>query len=310
MNPPPSNSPLPESEHADAGASLPRLEVAAAVDPSLGSNDRYLARTLRSAIPGADREIDIYLPAAYLTEPERRFPVFYLHDGQNLFDCETAYVPGHTWRAHSTADTLTASGVIEPVILVGIANAGERRMEEYTPTRDLQLGGGQGRQYGTLLLQELKPLIDRALRTDPSPAATALGGSSLGGLISLFLALEHREVFGKVAVISPSVWWDHRSILEFVRVADPQPTLRIWLDMGTAEGVRHLRDTDQLYSLLLERGWLCGRDIVYQRVAGAVHNEDAWAARFGDILSFLFPAPSAPFASRSHVGLQPCGDPL
>jgi predicted alpha/beta superfamily hydrolase len=247
---------------------------------------------LQSAIlpEPAERCLLVYLPAAYETEPERRFPVFYLHDGQNLFDEKMAYVPGHPWWAHTTADRLAEAGEMEPTILVGIGNTGFRRMAEYTPTRDYKLGGGEGRTYGRLLREELKLFIDKTYRTKTGPESTGLGGSSLGGLISLFLGFEHPEVFGKLAVMSPSIWWDHRSILGLVESVDPRPDLRIWLDMGTAEGSRHLRDADQLFKILKRRGWREHVDLAYQRVSGGVHSEDAWAARFDDVLRFLFPA--------------------
>jgi predicted alpha/beta superfamily hydrolase len=251
--------------------------------------DRYRFHSVILPEP-YDRSVTVYLPRAYDSEPDRRFPVFYLHDGQNLFDERTSYVPGHPWFAHTTADRLTDAGEIEPVILVGIANTGQRRMAEYTPTRDFKLGGGEGRSYSRMLIEELKPQIDLALRTLPGRATTAVGGSSLGGLISLFLGFEEPGVFGKIAVMSPSIWWDHRSILSFVEAPSPRPELRIWLDMGTSEGAKHLRDTDQLFRLLKRRGWREHVDLAYQRVAGGIHSEDAWADRFGDVLRFLFPA--------------------
>jgi predicted alpha/beta superfamily hydrolase len=175
------------------------------------------------------------------------------------------------------------------LILVGIANTGLRRMAEYTPTRDYKMGGGEGRSYGRLLIEELKPLIDRSYRTSPGPESTGVGGSSLGGLISLYLGFAHPEVFGKVAVMSPSLWWDHRSILNAINDQATKPDVRIWLDMGTAEGLRHLRDTDMLERLLLKRGWRSGVDLSYVKVRDAVHDERAWSERFGDVLRFLFP---------------------
>ncbi|WP_263384377.1 alpha/beta hydrolase [Granulicella arctica] len=241
-------------------------------------------------LPDPDhRMVLVYLPEQYAAEPDRRFPVFYLHDGQNLFDGRTSYVAGRTWEAQTTADRLTAAGEIEPVILVGIANTGVRRMAEYTPTRDFKMGGGEGRAYGRLLCDELKPFIDRSYRTKTEAHDTGLGGSSLGGLISLFLGLEKPDVFGKLAVMSPSVWWDHRSILSFVNQAHPRPALRIWLDMGTAEGARHVRDTDLLYRLLVRLGWKPGFDLAFMEAEGAVHDEAAWAQRFNSVLRFLFP---------------------
>ena len=190
--------------------------------------------------------VSVYLPPQYLEDEERRFPVFYLHDGQNLFDGRTSYIAGRTWNAHTTADELSLKGEIEPVILVGVANTGLRRMPEYTPTRDSKMGGGEGRRYGRLLVEELKPLIDRSYRTLTDGRNTGLGGSSLGGLISLYLGFSYPGVFAKVAAMSPSLWWDQRSILSAIERTDPKPELRIWLDIGTAEGVRHVRDADML----------------------------------------------------------------
>jgi predicted alpha/beta superfamily hydrolase len=236
-----------------------------------------------------DRRVSVYLPEAYADEPTRRFPVFYLHDGQNLFDDRTSYVPGHTWRAHTTADRLAESGEMEPVILVGVANAGLRRMAEYTPTKDFRLGGGEGRSYGRMLIDELKPLIDQQYRTIPGPASTAVGGSSLGGLISIFLGFEYPETFGRIAVMSPSIWWNGRSIFSFVEAPFTRPDLRIWLDIGTGEGTKHVRDTDQLFRVLRRRGWKEDVDLAYRRIPDGFHSEDAWADRFDDVLRFLFP---------------------
>ncbi len=257
----------------------------------LDDNPRYrFLPNFHSRFLADDRAISIYLPEAYRTQPRRRFPVFYLHDGQNLFDGRTSYVVNRTWHAGETADALTRDGLIEPVILVGIANTGVRRMAEYTPTRDHRLGGGEGGRYGRLLTEELKPFIDRRVRTLTDPANTGLGGSSLGGLITLALGLHYPSTFGKLAVMSPSVWWDNRSLLTLVSEAKPKPALKIWLDMGTGEGLRHLRDTDLLHRRLVLRGWKDGADLQYLRVPGAVHDEDAWAARFDQVLRFLFPA--------------------
>jgi predicted alpha/beta superfamily hydrolase len=264
-----------------------------AVSPAAGDleeNPRYRVHEFHSNILPDDRVVSVYLPRQYMEQEERQFPVLYLQDGQNLFDGHTSYIAGRTWQAHATADRLNLAGAIEPLILVGVANTGLRRMAEYTPTRDFKMGGGEGRSYGRLLVEELKPFIDRTYRTLAGPGNTGLGGSSLGGLISLYLGFEYPEVFGKLAVMSPSLWWDHRSLLSYVEQAEPKPDLRIWLDMGTAEGARHLRDTDLLNSVLLKRGWRSGVDLAYVKAAGGVHDEDAWARRFGDGLRFLFPA--------------------
>ncbi len=260
---------------ADPSRQIPRLE----------------AWSLHSAVlpEPASRQISVYLPEAYASEPDRRFPVFYLHDGQNLFDPHTSYLPGRTWRAGSTLDAVTAAGQCEPMILVGVANTGLRRMAEYTPTRDFRLGGGDGRLYERLLVDELKPFIDRSYRTRVDGPSTGVGGSSLGGLISLFLGLEAPQVFGRIAVLSPSIWWNHRSILALLQRITPTPRFRIWLDIGTAEGQQHVRDTQMLDRLLRKAGWREDVDLKLLLVPDAVHDEDAWAARFDQVLRFLFP---------------------
>ena len=246
--------------------------------------------TFHSGILPDDRTISVYLPPQYDQQPDRQFPVFYLHDGQNLFDPDTSFVAGHTWRAGTTADSLNYSGKAEPVILVGTWNTGMRRMAEYTPTRDYRLGGGEGHRYARLLVEELKPWIDNNFRTLPDVADTALGGSSLGGLITLYIGLEYPKVFGKLAAISPSVWWNQRSILGFVAEAEPEYRAKIWLDIGTSEGTRHVRDTELLHRRLIQQGWKSDVDLRLLKVDGGVHNEDAWAARFDQVLAFLFPA--------------------
>jgi predicted alpha/beta superfamily hydrolase len=277
---------------ADGWTDDPSVNTAAGIPDvdGLDDNPRYQVHRFHSEILPDDRMVSVYLPPQYLVDEGRRFPVFYLQDGQNLFDGRTSYIAGRTWRAHTTADRLTAAGEIEPVILVGIANTGLRRMAEYTPTRDFKMGGGEGRSYGRLLMEELKPLIDRSYRTRTEAKDTAVGGSSLGGLISLYLGFANPGVFGKIAVMSPSLWWDHRSILNAIAQQSTKPELRIWLDMGTAEGARHLRDAEALERLLVKRGWRPGSDLTFVEVKGALHEEGSWAERFGDVLRFLFPA--------------------
>jgi predicted alpha/beta superfamily hydrolase len=236
------------------------------------------------------RDLFVYLPRAYAAEPQRQFPVLILHDGQNLFDGNLSYVKGSTWRAGANADHETARGRMESTILVGVANAGVERMAEYTPTPDRKLGGGRGSLYARLLVEDLLPMLREDFRILPGAEATGIAGSSLGGLISLSIALRHPDVFGRVGVLSPSIWWDNRTLLKAVRSLPGHLPLRVWLDIGTAEGLRHVRDADLLAQLLEGKGWRLNHDLHYQRYTGAVHSEEAWASRFGQVLRFLFPA--------------------
>src|SRR6201996_2309690 len=143
------------------------------------------------------RELIVYLPPIYATAPQRRFPVLYMHDGQNLFDPATSFVPGNYWRMGETADGLIEAGAIEPLIIVGIDNSGEKRIYEYTPVKDSRLGGGGADTYGRMLVEELKPYIDRQYRTDTQRAG--MGGSSLGGLVTLYLGLRYPAVYSRLA---------------------------------------------------------------------------------------------------------------
>jgi predicted alpha/beta superfamily hydrolase len=249
--------------------------------------DLRIHAAFRSAFVPLPRDLIVYVPPEYDREPERRYPVMYLQDGQNLFDPATAFIPGKDWRADDTAEELIRRGAIEPLIMVGIYNTKDRLLE-YTPTADARKGGGKADLYGRMLLEEIKPFIDRTYRTLPDE--TALGGSSLGGLVTLYLGLEYPEVFRKLAVLSPSVWWDNQYIVKRVAALASKPEMKIWLDMGTREGGMSLQDTEALRDVLLKRGWVEGEDLIYAEVEGAHHEETAWAQRVGPFLKYLFPA--------------------
>lgn len=235
------------------------------------------------------RDLVIYLPPGYHDDVHRRYPVLYMHDGQNLFDPHTAFVRGQHWRLGEMADMLIAEGRVEPLIIVGANHTGPHRVHEYTPTRDPKIGGGLATAYGKLLTQELKPFIDARYRTVHGRARTGLGGSSLGGLSTMYLGLRHADVFGRLAVLSPSVWWGGRAILRNVDRARSKPDTRIWLDMGTNESHNGLADARRLHAALVKAGWRDQVDLAYTEVPGGTHSESAWAMRVGDVLKFLYP---------------------
>jgi predicted alpha/beta superfamily hydrolase len=256
----------------------------------VGGKERLrLHRQFASTFLPARRDVIVSLPPDYL-QSKRQYPVLYLQDGQNLFDSATSFIKGSFWDVQTTSDRLIGEGAIEPLIVVGIYNTGIERMEEYTPMRDRNLGGGKAKLYGRLLVEELKPWVDQNYRTLDGPEHTGVGGSSLGGLASLYLGLTWPHVFGRLAVLSPSVWWARGEMLQYVRRVRPEPKPRIWLDMGLAEGPAMIKKCDELHRLLERRGWRAGVDMKYLRVPGARHNEDAWAKRVDPFLRFLFPA--------------------
>jgi predicted alpha/beta superfamily hydrolase len=242
---------------------------------------------------GNTRTLSVCLPPGYDPDSGRRHPVFYLQDGQNLFDPATAF-GGVPWAAGETAKRLIGAGTIESVILVGIANT-DRRIEEYGPRAVRRRMPGPDHPYARFVVEEVKPFIDRTYATKPERKHTAVGGSSMGGLIALFLAYWHPEVFGQCAALSPSLWWDRDLILRLFR---DQPKglrkVRFWIDTGTREGStprgcrEQVRRTKLLASLLAAAGLHKGRDFKYREVHGGEHNEHAWAARLDEVLTFLF----------------------
>ena len=235
------------------------------------------------------RDFMVYLPPWYEAEPDRRYPVLYLQDGQNLFDPDTSFIPGKYWRVGETADELIMAGAIEPLLIVGIYNSGRYRINEYTHIEDQRLGGGRADAYGQMLVEELKPLVDHHYRTLPGSENCGLGGSSLGGLVSMYLGLRYTRVFGKLAAMSPSVWWRNRAILKTVTQIKRKPELRIWLDIGTQESPRALPDARALKTALVNKGWKLGDDLGYTEVEGGQHDEVAWSQRVAPMLKFLFP---------------------
>ena len=266
-------------------------------EPSLRTTLRRLFRleNRRAAVrPGRlervedfSRPVTVYLPPGYDERGDRRYPVLYMQDGQNLFDAHRAYIPGQHWRLQEAADAAIGERAATPLIIVGVDHAGPARIDEYTPTQDPRhKGGGHADEYATLLIDELKPLIDERFRTIPEE--TGVGGSSLGGLISTYLALKHPRVFTRAAVMSPSVWWNDRAILREVDAFDgPRP--RIWLDIGRREGKEAVNGARALRDRLTAHRWDDSTLRYYEDQRGD-HTERAWARRVRQVLEFLFPA--------------------
>jgi predicted alpha/beta superfamily hydrolase len=278
-----------KAELAAVAQATAENEAAAPMAPAVEPNPRLIVfPKFHSQFLPSDRDITVYVPPGY-EATDRRYPVLYMHDGQNLFNPATSYVPGRIWNVQGTADRLIEAGEIEPLIVVGIANTGKQRLGEYTPTENYKLGGGNADLYGRLIIEELKPMIDAGFRTLPDAENTGMAGSSLGGLVTLYLGLSRPDVFRRLAVLSPSIWWDHKIILSFVKDAMPKPPVKIWLDAGTKEGTRTIRDAALLNKLLTQQGWKDGEDLMYLQVPGGEHDEASWAARVEPFLRFLFP---------------------
>jgi len=258
----------------------------------IGSATLRVRQVPESRFADKVRDIIVYLPPDYHRALDRRYPVLYLQDGQNLFDPATAFA-GNAWGLGEVAEELIGNSEIEPLIIVGIYNAGTKRMAEYTPARDWRGRGGQAKGYAKLLIERVKPFIDGEYRTLPDRVNTGLGGSSLGGLVTLYSGLRFPETFGKLIVMSPSVWWANRAILREVRNLLRKSDQKIWLDIGTCEGPNPqvcITNTEQLRDALISKGWKLGYDLEFVRDEGAGHDEKAWGARMRSALNFLFPA--------------------
>lgn len=285
--------------------------------PTLTGDVRVI-ENFNSDILDGPRAVRVYLPPGY-DEPAnaaRRYPVLYLLDGQNLFDVTTAAF-GVEWQADEAAERLIADEEIAPLIMVGVDNAGAGRIHEYTPVpgkiRDEENVGGGGPDFARFLRGELKPAIDERFRTRPEPRHTAIGGSSLGGLMALYLIHEHPDTFKSAAVVSPALWWAEQHLTRRVDAdATPLAGATLWLDMGTEEGVgpeaeqdtpsRQLRSTRALADILERESDALDTAYRYVEVDGGQHNEAAWAARFPDILRFLYPPEPA-------EALEPAAEP-
>ncbi len=221
------------------------------------------------------RDVLVYLPPSYFTTT-RRYPVFYMHDGQNLFDSATSFA-GVEWQVDETLEALSAEGC--EAIVVGLPNLGEQRRYEYVPPTN-PWWAGRGDRYVAFLCDTIKPLIDDAFRTQTDRAHTGVIGSSLGGLISLYAFFDKPQVFGLCGALSPSMWVGRRVIYQHIR--PPLPADRIYIDNGSQES-----STRPLIDRLLEQGYRDGQDLWYLCEEGGQHTESAWARRLPGALRFL-----------------------
>ena len=251
----------------------------------------------------AGRRVRLWLPKAYHDEPARRFPVLYLQDGQNVFDDDAAFA-GVGWRVDRTAEDLIAKRRIEPLILVGIDNSGQHRTDDYTPVR-WQGRGGDADPFGRMLTDEIKPFVDERYRTRADRESTGIAGASLGGLFALHLAVTRPDVFGRVAALSPTVWWANGHLLRRIAALRARLPLRVWIDVGKREAPPLRQNIRALQDLLVAKGWQTHRDarqatLRHADVARGRHDEASWGRRFERVLKFLFPAPKAARRAARH----------
>jgi predicted alpha/beta superfamily hydrolase len=247
---------------------------------------------LDSRIFGNRRLLRVWLPPDYDGWGATRYPVLYLNDGQNLFDPATAFAGVH-WQVGETAARLIAEQKIRPLIIVGIDNT-KSRVREYIPytSKDPRVVNAKGQCYPDFLRREVMPLIEERYFVLKGPENTGLGGSSLGGLITLYTQLAMPGVFGKLLIESPSLFVADGRILEDCRRSRLWPA-RTYLGMGTREvGVADkdamiVANVRELETILREAG-LDEQRLRIRIDDGSTHSESAWAARFPEALEFLY----------------------
>ncbi len=278
--------------------------------------ERHQVASRVEGIPG--RTVRVWLPRGYHDHPERRYPVLILHDGQNVFD------PGGTfgsWSADKTAAQEMGQGRVREAILVGVDNnpglGGLARITEYLPPGDenprlaaLQNVVQEGRadRYAAFLTGDVLPFLRSRYRTLDGPQNTLVLGSSMGGVVSLYLGREYPETFGGIGVFSPAFW----TCPHFVRAVQEGPRvsgLRIYLDMGTEEKGNltgdYWQDALAMWDTLLAQGWVAGGDLLFNPGYGHPHHESAWAARLPVALRFLLDARAESSVDWATRGVMP-----
>jgi len=241
------------------------------------------------------RFLRVWLPPDYDAPQnrDRHYPIFYLNDGQNLFEGPTSFT-GVDWRVDESADQLIRDGQIPPLIIVGIDNARDDRMKEYLPYRMLNppVLRPRGKRYPEFLLNEVMPFLYQRYRIARGPENTGLGGSSLGALISLYAVMDRPGMFGRLLLESASLFVSNRRLLKYSRYFRQWPK-RIFIAIGTREAGREDKDQQVVGDVrelerIIRHAGLDDTRLLVKIDEGAGHNEAEWAKRFPEALRFLF----------------------
>jgi predicted alpha/beta superfamily hydrolase len=244
-------------------------------------NSIFYHRNLKGSHLRYPRDVIVWVPPSYLTNKRRRYPVLYMHDGQNIIDPETSFL-GIPWSLDTIARRLIRSNRIDEFIAVGIYN---------TPDRDSEYSGSQkGIHYAAFVANELKPMIDAAYRTKPGPRTTATMGASMGGLIAFLLAWWRPDVFSMAGCMSGAFMWKHNAILKEVKeYAGPKKEIRAYIDCGIKGIDSMLRSgNERMYKILAEKGYRKKAELHYYFDPRGDHNERDWSRRLWRPLTFFF----------------------
>ena len=233
---------------------------------------------------GTTRKIWIYLPEDYQSS-QKKYPVIYMHDGQNLFDDLTSF--SGEWKIDETMDHFFKEGK-KQAIIIGIDNGGSERLNEYSPWENSEYGGGKGDLYADFLAQTLKPYIDKNYRTLSSAKNTGLVGSSMGGLISFYTGMKYPEKFGKLGVFSPSFWFAREDLTHYIsKHSKSLKKTKIYLVAGRKESEEMVTDIEKITPILISKG-ICRKNIVTKFDDYGTHSESYWAKEFPAAYLWLF----------------------
>ncbi len=258
-------------------AGLPLVSTAA-------PNVQILSNSFAMPQLNRTRRIWLYLPPDYNTS-DKRYPVIYMHDGQNLFDNGTSF--SGEWRVDETLNQLHTEGDYGAIV-VGIDNGGGKRDDEYSPWNNPTYGGGEGDAYIAFLAETLKPHIDANFRTLSEPQYTCIFGSSLGGFISTYGAAKYPNVFGKVGSFSPSYWFSLTNINQFILNNSANISgLRMAQVAGQNEWNTIVADINTVTNNLLSKGLLNSNSNIKLDLFGS-HSEAYWGQEFGNAYKWLF----------------------
>ena len=231
---------------------------------------------------GRNRRISVLLPHDYY-QTDKKYPVLYLHDGQNLFD---EYAPYGNWGVDKTMESLAKKGIGD-VIIVAIDHGGVLRIQEYLPYSTPRYTEAEGNLYLKFMLDDLKPMIDSRFRVKTDRKSTGIGGSSLGGLISLYAGFKHTDVFGNMMIFSPSLWISEE-IYIMAKDFSPKGPTDIYLYAGGMESANHYGQVLRLENILQEKRRHDDFDLIFSHNPTGQHKEIHWGEQFPLALKWLY----------------------
>jgi predicted alpha/beta superfamily hydrolase len=233
--------------------------------------------TLYSPEYDYSKRVWVYLPEEYNKKSKQRYPVVYMADGQNVFDVKTSF--SGEWRVDETLDSLQAK-----VIIVAVEHGGDMRLEELTPYKNAEYGGGGVDKYLDFIMYTLKPHVDALYRTKPEKEYTGIFGSSLGGLMAYYTIISYPDTFGMAGVFSPA-FWINPEIFELNQYADTI-NAKVYFMCGDAESKDMVPDMQRMVKLAKAKAKK--PDLINSKVvAGGQHNEKLWAAAFAQAILWL-----------------------